>query len=235
MVKNLHITKIASAFIARWKILLGITGILLLSLLFACTPDVEGTPNTEGGPGPTVDTYTVGGSISGHTGDVTLTLKYDDEIETLSVPLGTKNFTFSSRLTDGPIYVVSVTYPQGQTCRPGAIFGKIYFNQNVTNLNIICSASTYAVSGSVRGLAEGETITLTFAPTGGTAETKDITGDDRTLAQDNFSFATKLEKNTTYSVVVTTQPDGKTCTVAPAGQQTMGESHTTITVICTQD
>ena len=69
---NTYITKLAGVFYIRSKVLLAIAGILLLSVLIACA-STDG-----GGGGGSDDTYTVGGSVTGHTGDVSLDLTYGD-------------------------------------------------------------------------------------------------------------------------------------------------------------
>ena len=60
-----------------------------------------------------------------------------------------------------------------------------------------------------------------------------ITGDDNETANDTFTFGTKLANGVTYTVAVTTQPAGKTCTVAPTGEQTVADGDVTdVTVTC---
>ena len=86
---NTFLTKLAGAFFARSKTLLALTGILLLALLVACVETKADPPKTE-------DTYTVGGTIEGHTGTVSLTLTYGDATDTLSIAVGTESFTFNA-------------------------------------------------------------------------------------------------------------------------------------------
>ena len=99
---------------------------------------------------------------------------------------------------------------------------------NVTDANIVCSiaaANTYTVGGTISGLANGESITLTLTATGGVSETKVITGDA-------FVFNARLTNGDTYTVT-STSPTGKKCTVAPEGTQTMGDGDVTdIAVTC---
>ena len=92
---NAYTTNLAGAFFARSKVLLAIAGILLLSLLVACaSTDVD--DDDDGGGND--DTYTVGGTVTGHTGEVSLALTYGNETETLEVPTGTDKFTFDAKL-----------------------------------------------------------------------------------------------------------------------------------------
>ena len=220
---NTYITKLAGAFFARTKVLLAIAGILLLSLLIACASTNDG--------GGSDDTYTVGGTVTGHTGEVSLNLTYGEKTETLEVESGTEKFTFVAKLEAGQSFTIAVTNPAGQTCRSSITAGSIV-NVNITNIEVTCvTVPTYSVGGEVSGLGDGETITLTLFSTGGTAETKDITGDANETTDDTFAFDTKLAAGDTYTVT-TTSTAGKTCTVAPAGEQTMGDADVTVPITC---
>ena len=315
---NTYITKLAGAFFARSKILLAIAGILLLSLLVACAP-----PEDDDDGGGSADTYTIGGTVAGHTGEVSLKLTYGEETETLKIETGTDKFTFAAKLEDKQSFTIDVTAPQGQSCSSSVTQGTIV-NANITNVTVTCSdavatytvsgsvtdaddntqititlshgdagnppanivnmettpnadgaftfdipankvyvlsvasattdevctpnvttfsepitanvtdadivcapaaAGTYTVGGTISGLANGEAITLTLTPTGGVSETKVITGDA-------FVFNTRLTNGDTYTVT-TTQPVGRTCEIAPEGEQTMGDAHVTnVAVTC---
>ena len=219
---NTYITKLAGAFFARSKVLLATAGILLLSILVACAPPEDG----DGGTDDT--TYTVGGTVIGHSGEVSLALTYGNETDTLKVAKGTEKFTFAAKLVADQSFTIEITAPAGQTCRSSRTQGTIV-NANITDIVVTCSddaAGTYSVGGSVTGLANGDTITLTLTPTGGSTETEDVTADG------TFAFDTKLAKDATYTVT-TTSPAGKTCTVNNAGQQTMGEGDVSdISVTC---
>ena len=220
-----YTTKLTGVFYAPSKVLLAIAGILLLSLLFACHSVYGGQDG---------DTYSVGGSISRHSGEVSLNLTYgdDNKTETLNVPTGTENFTFGAKLVDNQSFTLSVTAPTGQTCRSSRTQGTIV-DANITDIEVICLAiPTYSIGGMVSGLTNGENITLTLSPTDGTAETKDITGDADDTSDDNFAFDTRLVNGVTYTVT-TTSPASKTCTVNNAGPQMMGDADVTdVTVAC---
>ena len=223
-----YITKIAGVFFARSKVLLAIAGILLLSVLIACaSTDVDG-----GGGGGSDDTYTVGGSVTGHTGDVSLDLTYGEETETLKVAVGTDKFTFAAKLTANQSFTIAVTAPQGQTCSSSVTRGTIV-NANITNISVTCViASTHSVSGTVSGLANGETVTLTLSSTGGTVETEEVTGDGDEAVDETFAFGIEIVNGATYTVT-TTSPTGKDCMVAPAGEQTIrGADVTDVAITC---
>ena len=130
MMKNLHITKIASTFTARWKSLLGITGILLLSLLVvSCASDDDDTDAA---------TYTVGGTISGQTGEVTLSLTATGVLEDLTIADDATEFTFLAKFEKDADYIVAVkTNPDSQTCEVTGGTGKVA-EANVTSVKVTC-------------------------------------------------------------------------------------------------
>ena len=97
---------------------------------------------------------------------------------------------------------------------------------------VSCVFVSHKVKGSVRGLENGDTITLTLTPTGGTAEPEVVSGDADTSRDDSFSFDTTLLKDATYTVDITTPPADKRCSIAPTGEQTMGDGDATVTVTC---
>ena len=212
-----YITKLAGAFFARTKVLLAIAGILLLSLLIACAP-----PEDDDDGGGSVDTYTVGGTVAGHTGDVSLTLTYGEETETLKIETGTDKFTFAAKLVANQSFVLEVTgSPDGQFCRSSILEGTIV-DSDITNIVVTCSDSglDYTVSGTVSGLASGETITLTLMHEGVTSETKEVEGADDGSEKIFIFIGTSIASGETFTLT-TTSPSGKTCTVDPAGQQTI--------------
>ena len=234
MVKNLHISKIASTFVARWKSLLGITGILLLSLLVvSCAEAGDGDGDTDD------DTFAVGGTVSGlaESEEITLTLTpdggtTDEKKVTGDADANTDdNFTFDTKLAKDAKYTITSTSPAGKLCTVEPAGEQTMGEGNVTTVKVTCvtettEAQTYTISGAVSGLASGETITLTLTPAGETPENETITGDN------DFDFDTELAKDAKYTIT-STSPAGKLCIVEPAGEQTMGEGDvTTVKVTC---
>ena len=85
-----------------------------------------------------IPTYTVGGTVSGLAGTVTLQNSAADDL----VIDTDRSFTFDTAVNDGGTYVVTVsTQPDGQTCsvtnRSGTISGA-----NVTNVIVACTTSS---------------------------------------------------------------------------------------------
>ena len=198
-----YITKLAGAFFARSKVLLAIAGILLLSLLIACAPEDE-----DGGGGG-ADTYTIGGTVAGHTGKVSLTLTYGEKSETLEVEAGTDKFTFVAKLEDSQSFTIGVTAPDGQTCSSSITEGTIV-DANVTNVEVTCKKTiTYSISGEI---AEADfksqvyiilTVYDDSTGTGGTKQT--IRGSD-----EMFTF-TGIPGNKFYTLEASSSTIGETC------------------------
>lgn len=92
--------------------------------------------------------YTIGGTVSGLSDSVVLQNNGTDN-ETVSSD-GT--FTFSTALTDGSAYAVTVfTQPTGQTCTVTNSSGTVD-NANVTNVAVTCVSNVTTLSASVSTL-----------------------------------------------------------------------------------
>ncbi len=82
------------------------------------------------------------------------------------------------------------------------------------------SPTTYTVGGSITGLS-------------GTVVLQDNGGDNLTATADGtFTFATPLADGSGYSVTVSTQPSGQTCTVANGSGTIAGANVTNVGVSC---
>ncbi|HEX4830198.1 MAG TPA: hypothetical protein VH478_03785 [Trebonia sp.] len=162
-------------------------------------------------------TYTVGGTISGLSGTVSL---LDNGGDTL-IASASGSFSFATQLTAGAAYNVTVaTSPAAQSCSVAGGSGTVQA-ANVTGITVTCvTAATYSVGGAISGLS-------------GTAVLADNGGDDLSVrANGSFTFATALASGTGYNVTVASSPAGQSCTVAN-GAGTMGTaSVTSVTVTC---
>ena len=164
--------------------------------------------------------YTLSGSIVGLTAGSTVGLANTGNGDTLPSASGT-GFSFSVGLPNAAPYAVTVTtQPAGQTCSVTQNGSGTVPNANVTNVVVECVTLNYPLSGTVVGLALGETVTLVNG-----SETLPVTGT-------NFAFATPLPHGSSYSVSVGTQPNGQTCTVTQ-GSGTATAPVTTVLVTCT--
>jgi DNA-binding beta-propeller fold protein YncE len=148
----------------------------------------------------TVDTYVIGGSISGLTaaGLVLANNGGDD----LSVNSGATSFTFSTPLSAGASYSVTVaTQPNGESCTVSSGSGTV--SGIVTTVSVACSVDTYSVSGTLSGLT-----------TDG-LQLQDYSGGQILPVAANatsFSFTQPVPYGTSVDVSVTTQPFWESCT-----------------------
>jgi 6-phosphogluconolactonase (cycloisomerase 2 family)/membrane-bound inhibitor of C-type lysozyme len=103
--------------------------------------------NTYGGSNTTPVTYTVSGTVSGHTGTVTLT---NVGVNTQTVLTSGSNFSFPAQ-TYGSSWNVSATGPASQNCTVTSGNGSgTNITSNVT-VQVACTTNTYIVSGTVTG------------------------------------------------------------------------------------
>ena len=201
---NSYSIKLAGAFFARSQVLLALAGILLLSVLIACAGKKAGE----------VDTYTVGGNVTGHTGEVSLTLTYgaDDKTETLKVFENGRNFAFEAKLVTEQSFTLAFTTPQRQICSSSLTGGTIV-DANITNIEITCNdlpPSTYSVSGTITGAASSGDVQVVISVydeitgTVGTSLSVSATPDGA------FSFA-DIEENKFYVLKASSATPGETC------------------------
>jgi 6-phosphogluconolactonase len=81
----------------------------------------------------------------------------------------------------------------------------------------------FTVGGTVAGLAMGESVALTNNGT----DVVSVRGDK------TFVFGSTVMRNGTYSVIVTSQPNGQSCTVSAGSGVVVNANVTTVAVICT--
>ncbi len=163
-------------------------------------------------------TFTVSGSVTGLTA-AGLVLKLNST--NLIVAIGASSFKFSTALTTGTAYAVTVgIQPVGQTCAISNGSGVIA-GANVTNVGISCS-TTFTVGGTITGLnASGLVIKLN----GGTSKIVSV-------GSTTFKFSTALTTGTSFAVTVSSQPNGQVCLISN-GSGTIGSANVTnVSIIC---
>ena len=165
-------------------------------------------------------TYTVGGSVSGLT--VSGLILQLNGSSTKIVPSGVGSYVFSTTLTSGSIYAVTIqSQPSGLTCL--VLNGSGSINNNVNDANVSCTANSYTVGGTVSGLGSGSSVTLL-----------NNGGDQITLSNNsNFTFPTPLASGG-YSVTVAAngQPTGQTCQVSNGTGNNISANISNISVSC---
>lgn len=148
---------------------------------------------------------TISGTISGLTSgqSVLLTNNLNDTI-TVSA---NGSFEFPKKIGAGNAYYVTVsTQPTGSLCLVANGNGAVDSSANpVNNVNVTCTGLGL-VGGTVSGLASGATLVLANG-----------TGTVSITSNGNFVFPSTYTIGTVYSVTVTTQPTGQTCTFGTTG------------------
>lgn len=164
----------------------------------------------------TVTKFTVGGTVSGLSGSVTLQNNDGDDL-TLSAD---GSFTFATAVTTGDAYVVTVSaQPATQTCTVTAGSGTVAA-ADITDVVVTCAdTTTYSIGGTVAGLSGSVTLQNNGA-------------DDLVVNADGgFTFGTPIKQGDTYTIAVFTQPAGQTCTLSN-GSGTVTAAVIDIAVAC---
>ncbi len=164
-----------------------------------------------------INTYMVGGTITGLTGTVTL---LNNGADTISINTDGA-FTFSTPIAEGSTYHVTLgAQPIHQTCTIASGSGTIS-GADVNNITVTCATNTHTVSGTITGLTIG-TVTLLNNSVNSTSLS----------TNGSFTFSTPIAEGSTYHVTVGTQPIEQTCTITN-GSGTMSSSDVTnVTVNC---
>jgi hypothetical protein len=166
-------------------------------------------------------THTVGGTVSGLNTGTSVTL-LDNGGDSLTVAVNGK-FTFKTAVAGGSPYNVTVSVqPTGETCTVTGGSGTVGTG-NVTTVKVTCVSSTkFTIGGTVSGLNSGTSVTLL-----------DNGGDTlKVSANGAFTFATALASGAAYSVTVSVQPTGETCTVTGGSGKVGTTNVTTVKVTC---
>ncbi|VAW60606.1 Alkaline phosphatase [hydrothermal vent metagenome] len=115
------------------KISLQIAACIGAIFLSACGGGGSSTPSTGNTGGGTGTRVTIGGTMTGNTGSVTLSLNGTQETFSASP------FTFTQDLAQGSLYVaLFISTPTNQQCTINNAAGTA--NSNITNLQVICNA-----------------------------------------------------------------------------------------------
>ena len=163
--------------------------------------------------------YSVGGSVNGLSGTLVLQNNGVDNLTRTA----DGDFTFNTAVEDGKDYSVTVSsQPTGQTCTVTNGAGTIN-GADVANTQVACVTNTYKVGGTVNGLS-------------GTLVLQNNSSDDLTITADgDFTFNNALTDGAPYSVTVSTQPAGQTCTVTDGSGTISAANVTSVQVACVDD
>jgi len=143
------------------------------------------------------NTYTVGGSVSGLVGSVTLQNNDGDNLTILTDGA----WTFAMPVASGSSYNVTVlTQPVGQDCTVSNGSGTMG-HANVTNVQVTCTTNTYSVGVNITGVNPGGApITVVSFP--------DTWSTDHDMI---YWFPSKIPGGSAYTVTIPVQPAPQSC------------------------
>lgn len=177
-------------------------------------------------PPPPAPPLTVGGTVSGLAGgEVVLQLNGTDD---LTVKADGK-FKFPKVQKKGATYTVTVKTPPAvpvkQTCQIAKDSGTIA-GAPVTNVDIACTTNSYAVGGTVSGLAaKSKGVVLELK--GGNSVTVTKNG--------NFVFPdTRLPDGGDYSVILDSTPPGQNCKIEAIATAADKDTLNIVSVTCSK-
>lgn len=144
-------------------------------------------------------TYSLGGTVSGLEGNLTLQNLWGSDL----ILTGDGPFTISDELPiDSYYYVTIASAPDAQQCILSNRTGRL--SADVDNVNVECSAKSYSLGGAVFGLVG----TLTLQNNGAF---------DLELTEDGFfTFGEEFPPGSDYEITVASQPENQICTVRNA-------------------
>ncbi len=163
-----------------------------------------------------VKTYSLGGTVSGLTGQVTLANGAGSLVVTANAP-----FQFATGLAAGAAYQVTVAIqPLTQTCTVKNGAG-VMGTANVSAVSVACTNNpTFSVGGVVTGLSG----TLLLA--GGTLGTVSMSSNGA------FVLPTRAQNYAFYQVMIGAQPTGQKCTINNGTGTVISANVTSVAVVC---
>lgn len=168
-----------------------------------------------------VNTYTIGGTVSGLVGSVVLQNNAGDNL-----PLNADgSFTFATPVAeDGSYNVTVLTQPASQVCTVGNGSG-LHVSTNITNVTINCATATFPIGGTISGLNDNGLV----LQNNGSDNLPVLSG------ATSFEFATPIAYNGGYNVTILSQPVGLTCTVNDGSGSNVTGAITDIDISCSID
>ncbi len=172
-------------------------------------------PAATGGP------YAVGGTVSGlpSGGELTLLNNGGDALTIAQ----SGSFAFATDVASGAAYAVTIgTQPTNGLCSVTARTATgLVASSDIASVEVTC-VPTFAVGGTVSGLASGGNLTLGASDAGNATVN----------ANGSFTLPTRLQGGDAYAVAVTTQPTGQTCSVTNGSGSVAAAAVTNVAVNC---
>jgi hypothetical protein len=206
------------------KFTLAVRSVLMASMIAGLAGC--GEKEKEAPPAPPPPPLTIGGTVSGLAGgEVVL---QNNGAEDLTVKANGK-FKFPKAMKKGATYAVTVmtspTQPVKQTCKVSLGNGNIT-GAPINNVDVACTTNSYAVGGTVSGLA-AKSKGVVLALKGGNTVTVTKNG--------NFVFPdTRLPDGGDYSVVLDSTPPGQKCKIEAIATAADKDTLNIVSVTCSK-
>jgi len=193
----------------HWK--LTAFSIISILLFVGCAAENEGSSSSSS------SAFNIGGTVTGLSGVLIIQNNSGDDTVVEQTGSEDVSFTFKTSISSGSAYSVSVKLqPNTQTCTASNASGTT--SQNISNITIACTSSSYNVSGTVSGLT-------------GSVVLQNNGAEDLTVSNGSFSFTNKINKGSAYNVTVKTQPSPFTCSAA-SNRGLASDNMSSVSIVC---
>jgi len=193
----------------HWK--LTAFSIISILLFVGCAAENEGSSSSSS------SAFNIGGTVTGLSGVLIIQNNSGDDTVVKQTGSEDVSFTFKTSISSGSAYSVSVKLqPNTQTCTASNASGTT--SQNISNITIACTSSSYNVSGTVSGLT-------------GSVVLQNNGADNLTVSNGSFSFTNKINKGSAYNVTVKTQPSPFTCSAA-SNRGLASDNMSSVSIVC---
>jgi len=192
-----------------WK--LAACSIISILLFVGCAAENEDSSSSSS------SSFNIGGTVTGLSGVLIIQNNSGDDTVVEQTGSEDVSFTFKTRISSGSAYSVSVKLqPNTQTCTASNASGTT--SQNISNITIACTSSSYNVSGTVSGLT-------------GSVVLQNNGADNLTVSNGSFSFTNKINKGSAYNVTVKTQPSPFICSAA-SNRGLASDNMSSVSIVC---
>jgi len=193
----------------HWK--LTAFSIISILLFVGCAAENEGSSSSSS------SAFNIGGTVTGLSGVLIIQNNSGDDTVVKQTGSEDVSFTFKTSISSGSAYSVSVKLqPNTQTCTASNASGTT--SQNISNITIACTSSSYNVSGTVSGLT-------------GSVVLQNNGADNLTVSNGSFSFTNKINKGSAYNVTVKTQPSPFICSAA-SNRGLASDNMSSVSIVC---
>ncbi len=193
----------------HWK--LAACSIISILLFVGCAAENEDSSSSSS------SSFNIGGTVTGLSGVLIIQNNSGDDTVVEQTGSEDVSFTFKTSISSGSAYSVSVKLqPNSQNCTVSDASGTT--SQNISNITIACTSSSYNVSGTVSGLT-------------GSVVLQNNGADDLTVSNGSFSFTNKINKGSAYNVTVKTQPSPFTCSAA-SNRGLASDNMSSVSIVC---